>query len=195
MDLQPGYFMFSTVPSPVAILAQLSHATGGEESIHETLKLQSRSQIFFEKSSKILHLTGPLRLCQKIYAEFSTQNLRYRRRVFPQVLGLDYECRLTSVSIRSIGEGQKGTPKKGTGRKTSANVMTNRFPSPPTPFYQNPPPPPLPLMSSEAQKRGKLVREVTGPKDKTMMGVGGTLCHDIFCPVPFPASPSDLHRF
>ena len=22
----------------------------------------------------------------------------------------------------------------------------------------------------------------------------GTLCHDIFCPVPFPASPSDLHR-
>ena len=26
------------------------------------------------------------------------------------------------------------------------------------------------------------------------MGVRGTLCHDIFCPVPFPASPSDLHR-
>ena len=22
----------------------------------------------------------------------------------------------------------------------------------------------------------------------------GTLCHDIFCPLPFPASPSDLHR-
>ena len=40
----------------------------------------------------------------------------------------------------------------------------------------------------------KLVREVKGSKDKTM-GVRGTLCHDIFCPVPFPASPSDLHRF
>ena len=26
------------------------------------------------------------------------------------------------------------------------------------------------------------------------MGVRGPLCHDIFCPVPFPASPSDLHR-
>ena len=46
MDLQAGYFVFSTVSSPVAILAQLGHATGDEESIHETLKLQSRSQIF-----------------------------------------------------------------------------------------------------------------------------------------------------
>ena len=37
------------------------------------------------------------------------------------------------------------------------------------------------VMSSEVQKRGKLVREVRGPKDKP-------------CPVPFPASPSHLHR-
>ena len=38
----------STVSSPVAILAHLSHATEDEESIHETLKLQSRSQIFWK---------------------------------------------------------------------------------------------------------------------------------------------------
>ena len=69
VDLQPGYFGFSTVSSPVVILAQLSHATGDEESIHETLKLQSRSQIF-ENSCKIPHLMGTLRLCQKMYAEF-----------------------------------------------------------------------------------------------------------------------------
>ena len=85
----------------------------------------------------------------------------------------------------------KGDAKKGTGRKTSENVMTNRFPCPPTPFCQRPPP--LPCMSSEVQKRGKLVRELRGPKDKPM-GVRGTLCHDIFFPVPLPASPSDLHR-
>ena len=33
----------------------------------------------------------------------------------------------------------KGDAKKGTGRKTSENVMTNRSPSPPTPFCQRPP--------------------------------------------------------
>ena len=38
----------STVSSPVAILAHLSHVTEDEESIHETLKLQSRSQIFWK---------------------------------------------------------------------------------------------------------------------------------------------------
>ena len=68
--------------------------------------------------------------------------------------------------------------------------MTNRSLSPPTPEA---PPRPLPLMSSAVQKRGKLVREIRGPKTKPM-GVRGTLCHDIFCPVPFPVSPSDFHR-
>ena len=45
-------------------------------------------------------------------------------------------------------------------------------------------------MSSEVQKKWELAREVRGSKDKT----NGTLCHDIFCPVPFPVPPSDLHR-
>ena len=66
------------------------------------------------------------------------------------------------------GEGQKGTPtNKGTGRKTSENVMTNRSPSLPTPFCQRRPPPPLPWMSSEVQKKRELAKEVRGPKDKT----------------------------
>ena len=57
--------------------------------------------------------------------------------------------------------------QKGDGKKTSENVMTNRSPSPPTPFCQRPPTPPLPSMSSGLQKRGKLVGEVRGSKDKT----------------------------
>ena len=54
----------------------------------------------------------------------------------------------------------KGDAKKGTGRKTSENVMINRSPSP-QPHFVRGPPPPLPWMSSEVQKRGKLVREVS----------------------------------
>ena len=70
------------------------------------------------------------------------------------------KSRESQTSVKS-----KGDAKKGTGRKTSANVMTNRSPSPPTPFCQRPPRP-LPLMSSEEQQRGKLVGEVRGPKGK-----------------------------
>ena len=88
------------------------------------------------------------------------------------------------------GEGQKGTPKRGR-EETSENVMTNRSPSPPTPFCQRPspaPPPPLPLMSSEEQKRGKLVREVGGPKDKTNGRERDALSWH-FLPHPLPGVP------
>ena len=51
---------------------------------------------------------------------------------------------LTSSDIRVSVKVKRGRrdAKKGTGRKTSENVMTNRSPSPPTPFCQRPPPAP-----------------------------------------------------
>ena len=68
-------------------------------------------------------------------------------------------------SYACLGEGQKGTPKRGweeKRQKTSWQIGPL-----PLQFCQSPPPRPLRLMSSEVQKRGKLVREVRGPKDKT----------------------------
>ena len=93
----------------------------------------------------------------------------------------------------------KGDAKKGTGRKTSDDVMTSRSPSPPTRFCQRPPPPrPLPLMSSEVQKRGKLVREIMGPKVKTNGRARDALSwHFLSRPlpsVPFWPSPNSEKR-
>ena len=67
----------------------------------------------------------------------------------------------------SIGEGQKGTPKRG--REEKRQKMSWQIgPLPLQPhFVRGPPARPLPLMSSEVQKKGKLVREVRGPRDKT----------------------------
>ena len=91
----------------------------------------------------------------------------------------------TAPGQTEIGGGQKGTPERG--REEKRQKMSWQIgPLPLQPHFVRGPPPPLPWMSSEVQKRGKLVREVRGPKDKPT-GVRGTLCHDIFCPVPFPA--------
>ena len=72
--------------------------------------------------------------------------------------------------------------------------MTNRSPSPPTPFCQRPPAaPPINVLWSRERRKGNWLGRWGAPRAKPT-GVRGTLCHDIFCPVPFPASPSGLHR-
>ena len=47
----------------------------------------------------------------------------------------------------------------------SFSLRTGPFPL--QPHFVRGPPPPLPLMSSEVQKKGELAREVRGSKDKT----------------------------
>ena len=49
------------------------------------------------------------------------------------------------------------------------------------------------LMSSEVRKKGNWLGRWGALRTKPT-GVRGTLCHNILCPVPFPASPSDRHR-
>ena len=66
-------------------------------------------------------------------------------------------------------------------------------PFPSNPFCQRPPAaPPINVLWSREKKGNWLGR--WGALRTKPTGVRGTLCHDIFCPVPFPASPSDLHR-
>ena len=58
--------------------------------------------------------------------------------------------------------------QKGDGKKNVRKCHDKSVPFPSNPILSEPPPPqPLPLMSSEVQKRGKLVREERGPKDET----------------------------
>ena len=63
-------------------------------------------------------------------------------------------------------------------------------------FHRGPPHAPLPLMSSEVQKRGKLVREVRGPKDKTNGHERDALSwHFLSRPLPsVPFWPSPVKR-
>ena len=57
--------------------------------------------------------------------------------------------------------------QKGDGKKNVRKCHDKSVPSPSNPILSEGPPRPLPLMFSEVQKRGELVREVRGPKDKT----------------------------
>ena len=57
--------------------------------------------------------------------------------------------------------------QKGDGKKNVRKCHHKSAPFPSNPILSEAPPLPLPLMSSEVQKRGKLVREVRGLKDKT----------------------------
>ena len=59
------------------------------------------------------------------------------------------------LSKVSIGEGQRGR-QKGDGKKNARKCHDKSVP-----FPSNP------ILSAEVQKRGKLVREARGPKDKT----------------------------
>ena len=65
-----------------------------------------------------------------------------------------------------LGEGQKGTPKRGREEKRQ-KMSWQTGPLPLEPHFVRGRPPPLPLMSSEVQERGELAREVRGPKEKT----------------------------
>ena len=69
------------------------------------------------------------------------------------------------MRVDDIGEGQKGTPK-GDGKKNVRKCHDKSVPFPSNPILSEAPRP-LPLMSYEVHKRGELVREVRGPKDKT----------------------------
>ena len=57
--------------------------------------------------------------------------------------------------------------QKGDGKKSVRKYHDKPLPFPSNPILSEALPAPLPLMSSEVQKGGKLVREVRGPKDKT----------------------------
>ena len=59
---------------------------------------------------------------------------------------------------------QKGDPD---GKKNVRKCHDKPVPFPPTPFCPRPLTPPLPLMSSKVQKRGKLARQVRGSKGRT----------------------------
>ena len=56
--------------------------------------------------------------------------------------------------------------QKGDGKKNARKFHDKSVPSL-QPHFVRGPPPPLPLMSSEVQKRGELAREVRGPEEKT----------------------------
>ena len=56
---------------------------------------------------------------------------------------------------------------KGESKKNVGNCRGKPVPFPSNPILSEAPPGPSPFMSSEVQKRGKLVREVRSPKDKT----------------------------
>ena len=73
---------------------------------------------------------------------------------------LDYFSPIFSVKVK------KGTPKRGREEKRQ-KMSWQTGPLPLQPHFVRGPPPPLPWMSSEAQKRGELAREVRGSKDKT----------------------------
>ena len=71
------------------------------------------------------------------------------------------------MSYSSVLKVKRGR-QKGDGKKSVRKCHDKSVPFPSNPILSEAPPPrPLPLMSSEVQKRGKLVREVRGPKDKT----------------------------
>ena len=53
--------------------------------------------------------------------------------------------------------------QKGDGKKNVRKCHDKSVPFPSSPFSSEAPPPPLPSMSSEVQKRGELAREVKGP--------------------------------
>ena len=58
--------------------------------------------------------------------------------------------------------------QKGDGKKNVRKCHDKSVPFPSNPIFSEPPPPrPSHSCPSEVQKRGKLVREVRGPKDKT----------------------------
>ena len=84
-----------------------------------------------------------------------------------------------------IGEGQK--------EKNVRKCHDKPVPFPSNPIWSEAPHRPSHECLLKYGKKGKLAREVRGSKDETN-GRERTLCHDIFCPVPFPPSPSDLHR-
>ena len=57
--------------------------------------------------------------------------------------------------------------QQGDGKKNVRKCHDKPVPFPSTPILSEAPPPPLPLMSSEVQKKRELAREVRGSKDKT----------------------------
>ena len=83
---------------------------------------------------------------------------------WPKFLGTPLE---SWTSAPSGHRWRPGTPRRGRDEKRQKmSWQIGLLPS--NPILSEPPPPPrLPLMSSEVQKRGKLVREVRGSKDKT----------------------------
>ena len=67
---------------------------------------------------------------------------------------------------RLLGEGQKGR-QKGDGKKKRQKMSWQTGPLPLQPDFVRGPPPPRPLMSSEAQRKGELARDIRGSKDRT----------------------------
>ena len=83
--------------------------------------------------------------------------------------------------------------QKGDGKKNVRKCHDKSVPFPSSPILSEAPSGPSHSCLLKYRKEGNWLGRSGALRTKPM-GVRGTLCHDIFCPIPFPASPSDLHR-